>query len=133
MQREISTRSAISCGTPASFSTGSRGVHLKRSRTTSNLDAILAYVLRDVSLGKEQTSCHKRFYTYNSRPMFNLKPSLAVTPKHTRFVIAKKVQRAPCLAIRRYLGFTIERRTALLKLILADLVAQCIRGRGQHG
>lgn len=52
--------------------------------------------------------------------MFNLKPSLAVTPKHTRFVIAKKLQRAPCLAICRYLGFTIERRTALLKLILAD-------------
>ena len=47
--------------------------------------------------------------------MFNLKPSLAVTQKHTRLV-----ERAPCLAIRYHLGFTIERRTALLKLVLAD-------------
>jgi len=52
--------------------------------------------------------------------MFNLKPSLAVTQKHTHLVIPKKLQRAPCLAIRHCLGFIIERRTALLKLILAD-------------
>lgn len=38
----------------------------------------------------EQTNFHKRFYTYNSRPMFNLKPSLAVTQKHTRLVISTR-------------------------------------------
>ena len=52
--------------------------------------------------------------------MFNLKPSLAVTQKHTCLIIPKKLQRAPCLAIRHCLGFMIKRRTALLKLILAD-------------
>ena len=93
---------------------------IKRSRTNSNLDPILACVLCDVSLGREQTNFHQRFYTYNSRPMFNLKPLLAVTQKHTHLVIPKKLQRAPCLAIRHYLGLTIERRNALLKLILAD-------------
>lgn len=66
---------------------------IKRSRTSSNLDPILACV-RDVSLGREQTSFHQRFYTYNNRPMFNLKPSLAVTQKHTHLVIPKKLQRA---------------------------------------
>ena len=67
---------------------------IKRSRTNSNLDPILACVLCDVSLGREQTNFHQRFYTYNSRPMFNLKPLLAVTQKHTHLVIPKKLQRA---------------------------------------